>query len=404
MLQAFLVLPAFSLVYLIAAPTGLWRRTWQLLAGGAAMLLSAGWWVALVALWPVGSRPFIDGSPDNSIFNLITGYNGLERLFSSGGPGGSGAGGGMFSGSTGPLRLFNDLMGGQASWLLPAALLALAIGLWSCRHAPRTDRVRAALLLWGGWLVVTAIVFSFGQGVIHTYYTVALAPAIAALVAIGARSCGAIVTGPERGRSRPWSSRSAAAGRSCCCHARPPGFRGCESRSHLGALAVIGLLISPLLSRPLRRLTVAAAVLGVIAIAAGPLAYSAETINTAHTGSIPSAGPALAASVGGGPAGGGPAGGGPPGGGPVRGGPARATAGGTQAGFPGAPGGGGGPGFGPAPTLGSRPPAPVAAALLHSITSCWWRSSVTPRLTAGSRRPSARRRRRASSSPPVASR
>ena len=40
-------------------------------------------------------------------------------------------------------------------------------------------------MLWGGWLIVTAIVFSFGQGVIHTYYTVALAPAIAALVAIG---------------------------------------------------------------------------------------------------------------------------------------------------------------------------------------------------------------------------
>ena len=78
-------------------------------------------------------------------------------------------------------------MGGQASWLLPAALLALGAGLLATRRAPRTDRTRAALLLWGGWLIVSGLVFSLSSGVIHTYYTVALAPAIAALVAIGGR-------------------------------------------------------------------------------------------------------------------------------------------------------------------------------------------------------------------------
>ena len=92
MMQAFLVLPAFWLLYMIAAPTGLRRRLAQLLAGAGAMLLSAGWWVALVALWPVGSRPMIDGSPDNSIFNLILGYNGLGRLFGDTGGGGGGRG------------------------------------------------------------------------------------------------------------------------------------------------------------------------------------------------------------------------------------------------------------------------------------------------------------------------
>jgi 4-amino-4-deoxy-L-arabinose transferase-like glycosyltransferase len=68
-----------------------------------------------------------------------------------------------FSGATGPLRLFNDLMGGQASWLLPAALLALVVGLGSAARAPRTDRTRAALIVWGGWLLVTAAVFSFSR-------------------------------------------------------------------------------------------------------------------------------------------------------------------------------------------------------------------------------------------------
>ncbi|HTU94738.1 MAG TPA: glycosyltransferase family 39 protein, partial [Solirubrobacteraceae bacterium] len=185
MMQAFLVLPAFALVYVVAAPTGLRRRLAQTLAGGLAIVVSAGWWVAIVALWPAGSRPMIDGSSDNSILNLITGYNGLGRIFGSGGPGGGGAGGpgggggGNFSGATGVLRLFNSVMGGQASWLLPAALLALGAGLIATRRAPRTDRTRAALLLWGGWLIVSGLVFSLSSGIIHTYYTVALAPAIA---------------------------------------------------------------------------------------------------------------------------------------------------------------------------------------------------------------------------------
>ena len=146
MMQAFLVVPGFALVYLVAAPTTLRRRITDLLAGGAAMIVSAGWWVAIVALWPASSRPMIDGSSDNSILNLIVGYNGLGRLTGSGGgPGGRRRRGGNFSGSTGVLRLFNDLMGGQASWLLPAALLALVAGLaWRLR-APRTDRTRAAL-------------------------------------------------------------------------------------------------------------------------------------------------------------------------------------------------------------------------------------------------------------------
>ena len=183
--QALLVVPAFGAAYLVAAPTGLRRRIAGALAGLVAMIVAGGWWVAIVALLPAGSRPFIDGSPDNNIFNLIFGYNGFQRLFGSGGGAGGGGGGLSFSGATGTLRLFNDLMGGQASWLLPAALIALVAGLWITRRAPRTDRSRAALMIWGGWLLVTAAVFSYSQGVIHTYYAVALAPAIAALVAIG---------------------------------------------------------------------------------------------------------------------------------------------------------------------------------------------------------------------------
>jgi 4-amino-4-deoxy-L-arabinose transferase-like glycosyltransferase len=298
--QAFLVLPAYALVYLVAAPTPLRRRIGQLLLGAGAVILSAGWWVAIVALWPAASRPFIDGSPDNSILNLITGYNGLGRIFGSTGPGGGGGGGGTgFSGATGPLRLFDDLMGGQASWLLPAALLALVAGLWARRRAPRTDRARAALLLWGGWLIVTAAVFSFSSGVIHTYYTVALAPAIAALVAIG----GSLLW-PRRDRLAARAlgalAVAASAGWAYALLARTPSWEPWLRTliAACAALAVIGLLIAPALRASAKRVSALAAVLGIVAALAGPTAYAAQTISSAHTGSIPSAGPAGASGGG----------------------------------------------------------------------------------------------------------
>ena len=316
MMQAFLVLPAFALVYLVAAPTGLRTRIRQLVAGAAAMVVSAGWWVAIVALWPVGSRPMIDGSPDNSILNLITGYNGLSRIFGGGGPGGGGPPGGgagpNFSGSTGLLRLFNDLMGGQAAWLLPAALLVLGGGLWLTRYRPRTDRARAALVLWGGWLVVSGLVFSLSSGVIHTYYTVALAPAIAALVAIGTV---AVWRHRENlpARLALVTAILVTAAWSWVLLGRTPGWQPWLRPVVVAAavLAVGCLLVPRLWSRGAFRAAFVA--LAAAACLAGPVGYSVDTIASAQGGAIASAGPSSPATAGipgGGPPG---AGGGPPG-------------------------------------------------------------------------------------------
>ncbi|WP_174536559.1 ArnT family glycosyltransferase [Micromonospora chalcea] len=190
MLQAFLVIPVFAGVYLLAAPTGLGRRIRQLLLAGLAVVVTAGWWVAVVELVPASARPYVGGSQNNSILELTLGYNGLGRITgdevgSVGGGGGRPGGGGPFSGQTGLLRMFDTEVGGQISWLLPAALILLVAGLWLAGRAPRTDRTRAGLLLWGGWLLVTGLIFSFMSGIFHAYYTVALAPAVGALVGIG---------------------------------------------------------------------------------------------------------------------------------------------------------------------------------------------------------------------------
>ena len=189
-------------------------------------------------------------------------------------------------------------MGGQASWLIPAALIAMVAGVVARRRAPRTDRVRAALLLWGGWLLVTGVVFSYGQGVIHTYYTVALAPAIAALVAIGGRQFWAL-------RTRLWA-RMVAAGAVVATAAwawalleRTPSWDPALRIviAVAACVAAAGLLAAPVLRRAGGAVLLA---LVLVAGLAGPAAYAADTITSGHTGSVPSAGPASAQAFGGG--------------------------------------------------------------------------------------------------------
>ncbi|WFE35382.1 glycosyltransferase family 39 protein [Micromonospora sp. WMMD975] len=390
MLQAFLVLPVLAGVYLLAAPTGPGRRIRQLLLAGLAVLVSAGWWVALVELVPASARPYIGGSQHNSILELTLGYNGLGRItgdeVGSVGGGGrpGGGGGGPFSGQAGLLRMFDTEVGGQISWLLPAALILLVAGLWLAGRAARTDRRRAGLLLWGGWLLVTGLIFSFMSGIFHAYYTVALAPAVGALVGIGVTMLWRARTAPGRWRGYAatlilagtlattawWSWRLL--GRTPDWH---PWLRPTILATALTTAALLALLdlrtprtlpvtkefasgsepggdanslVTP--GRAGRRWTrwvvAGVAVVGVAVGMAGPAAYAWQTAATPHTGSIPSAGPFVAGGFG--PAGrGGFPGGRSPGGGEFP----RFPAGGNGA-FPGFPGGqngagqnGGSPGF-----------------------------------------------------------
>ncbi|MCU1491950.1 MAG: glycosyl transferase [Acidimicrobiaceae bacterium] len=181
MMQAFLVVPALGLVYLFAGPPRLARRIGQLAISAVVLLIAAGWWVAAVELTPASDRPYIGGSQNNNLFNLIFGYNGLGRV--TGSETGSSA---NQWGPTGWDRLFLPSFGSQISWLIPGALVLMAATFWFTRRGKRTDRIRASMILWGGWLLVTGLLLSYAKGIIHPYYTVALAPAIGALVGIGA--------------------------------------------------------------------------------------------------------------------------------------------------------------------------------------------------------------------------
>ena len=326
MAQAFLVLPGFGVAYLWAGPARLGRRVWQLLAGLGGVIVGAGWWIAIAQLTPAADRPYFGGSTDNNILELALGYNGLGRLDGSEtGSIGGGGGGSSFGGATGVFRLFQSEFGGQVSWLIPAALISLGALLWISRRAPRTSRVRSFALLWGGWLLVTGVVFSYMQGIIHPYYMVALAPAIGALVGVGAISLlqsglsalgravaavGVLVTGiwayellertPEWLPWLRWTVLLAGVLGAISIFAVPELLRwtGRDGDRSQGRVTAGGRRRAP-------AIVYAPMALAIVAGLGGPLAYSLDTANSTHTGSIPSAGPAVAGSFGGGAPGGG---------------------------------------------------------------------------------------------------
>ncbi|MGW2723038.1 glycosyltransferase family 39 protein [Streptomyces sp. NPDC001492] len=312
-LQAFLILPALAIVYAVCAPVSLRKRLGQLAAATAALVVAGGWWVAIVELWPASSRPYIGGSQDNSFLSLTFGYNGFGRLSGnetgSVGGGGGGGGTGMW-GATGWNRMFSSEVGSQISWLLPAALILLVAGLVATRTSRRTSVTRGSFLVWGGSLLLTMVVFSYMAGIFHQYYTVALAPYLAAVVGMGS----ALLWEKRR---ETWGSLSLAG---AVVASAAWGYillnRTSDYLPWLKYLVLVGGLAAALglifAGRISRQLALGAAAVGLLASLAGPTAYTLSTVNSAHTGSIVTAGPAGASMMGGGRGG--------PGGGGMRGG------------------------------------------------------------------------------------
>lgn len=351
MLQGFLIVPGLGLAYLWAAPTPLRRRLLHLLGALAGIAVVAGSYVALFQLTPASARPYMAGSQTNSFLELTFGYNGLSRITGSGEgtPGGGGAGapaggnlGGLgafggggggggnagFGGAAGITRMFGTSFGAEVSWLLPAALILLAAGLWFTRREARASRTRAALILWGGWLLVTAGVFSFMSGIVHPYYAVALAPAIAALVGIGSVEL-------WRGRGY-WPARIVLAVVILGSSAWSAVLLGRDA-SWLPwlriVIVVLGVVAAAAILLRLDSLrfagqntagqfrNAAAAAVVVVSLLAGGLgtaAWTLATAATAHSGSIPTSGPSGSAmgGFGNGAGGFGAAGGAGPAGGP----------------------------------------------------------------------------------------
>ncbi|MEU2776753.1 glycosyltransferase family 39 protein [Streptomyces sp. NPDC007162] len=306
-LQAVLVLPPLAIVYAVCAPVPVRKRFGRLAVATGALVVSGGWWVTIVELWPASSRPYIGGSQDNSFLSLTFGYNGFGRLSGdeTGSVGGGGGGGGSTGqwGATGWDRMFNSEIGGQISWLLPSALILLVAGLVATRKLKRTSATRASFLVWGGSLLMTMVVFSYMAGIFHQYYTVALAPYLAAVIGMGADQLWKQRAELRASITLAGSVVAAAVWGYVLLNRTSDYLPWLKYLVLIGGLAAaLGLVFAGRISR---RLALGAAAVGLVAALAGPTAYTLSTLQTGHTGSIVTAGPAGASMMGGGPGGGG---------------------------------------------------------------------------------------------------
>ena len=299
MLQGLMVLPAMVLVYLVFAKPPIVTRFLHVMFAGVITTMSTLWWSVLVWLTPAGSRPWVGSTNDNNIWSLIFGYNGLGRLLGGrgmgGGPGGGhGPGGTGFGGQTGIFRIFNNDFGPNIAWLLVLALAGGGLLLWILRKTPRTNRGRAAVIFWMLWLLIHVVIFSMTSGVIHPYYVVVMAPAVAALAGISLPFLwGAYV------RRKPYAwLLPVLVGVTAATTVIILGYAGTMTWlmwivGLLGLAGMIGLFVN--LYAPRRWLQNSAIVATLAACTLAPTVYTLATANVAHTGSIPTAGPSSTA-------------------------------------------------------------------------------------------------------------
>ncbi len=324
MAAALLVVPGLVAAYGWVAPRGRRTAVRQLGLGGAALAVVGLAWPVLVWLTPAGSRPWVSGTDDNSIWSLILGYNGLGRLFGQdGGPGGGtgaggggagaaaggggggfggggpGGGGGLFGGDTGPFRLLNEALGGQAGWVLGSAVVA-GVGVLVASRLRRTDARTGWLIAAGGAFLVIAVAFSRAEGIFHPYYVSLLAPFTAALVGAGV---GELLKGGLAARVLgPAMVVAGVVTELVVLHDNPGELAWVPAVLVVGGATASVLMASGLRSRA--RAGLVAAVLGLLLIAPG--AWAVQTLGHATSSTFPAGGPASAGGgFGGGPGGGG---------------------------------------------------------------------------------------------------
>ena len=343
MLQGLMVLPAMVVVYLVFAKPPIVMRFLHVMFAGVITTMSTLWWSVLVWLTPAGSRPWVGSTSDNNIWSLIFGYNGFGRLLGGrgggggpgggtppsggiggtttlqtagsatqtmadgagmmpggmgGGPGGGhGPGGTGFGGQTGIFRIFNNDFGPNIAWLLVLALAGGGLMLWILRKTPRTNRGRVAVIFWMLWLLIHIVIFSMTSGVIHPYYVVVMAPAVAALVGISLPFLWGAYT-----RRKPYAwLLPVLVGVTAVTTVIILGYTGTMIWlmwivGLLGLAGMIGLLIN--LYAPRRWLQNLAIIAAIAACTLAPTVYTLATVNVAHTGSIPTAGPSSTAMQG----------------------------------------------------------------------------------------------------------
>lgn len=344
MLAAAIPVPALALAVAVGSRSGWAQRILRLVVLGAAALAFSVPWMLAVDLTPASARPYVGGSSNDTVQNLVFGYNGLGRVDGNGqgafgggrgggagrasngatnnggafrgpaqlpnngrfqpapgaGPGGRAGGppgagaaagpGGVFGGAPGTLRLFSDAVGGQIAWLLPVAALGAAAALW---HHRRSPVLLAGVALFTGWLLLHALVFSYSKGIFHAYYTSALAPGMAALVGIGGVALFELARRHAGWLAMAVGGLMATADLQLVLSRRTSTFHA-WARPVMEVLAVaagVALLVATV-SRWRGRLVAAGLTVGLAALTVTPAAWaSSETTAPSLNSTLPQAGP-----------------------------------------------------------------------------------------------------------------
>jgi 4-amino-4-deoxy-L-arabinose transferase-like glycosyltransferase len=315
MLEAWAVLPALGLVYLLSAPGRGRRRLAHVGIAAVVMVAVSASWIVAVSLTPANDRPYVDGTTNNSAVSMAVGYNFLSRFSAVGlsaadtgsvsatpsGPGGpSGQAGGpegsgmgaqaadsFGGGETGWGKMLGSSLASQTGWLYPFAATALVCGLWWRRGSPRTDKLRAGLVLWGAWLATYFLTFSAGSVNGHVYYMGVIAVPLAALTGAGTvLMWQAYRTGGRRAWALPaafaataaWSAYISLQYSSLLPWAVPTTLL-------LGAAACVLLALARPGARPAAtgRIAVAGLLAGLCAIVITPSAWAVQVFNPWNT-------------------------------------------------------------------------------------------------------------------------
>lgn len=290
MVEAWGVLPALAVVYLVAAPGSLRRRLGHVGLAGVVTLAVSMSWIVMVLLTPASARPYIDGSTDNSPLSMVFDYNLFNRY---GLNTDTAVGFGRRGGAVASYMLGADVAS-QVGWLYPLALIGLVAGVWWRGAALRTDTVRADFLLWGVWLAAYTGAFSTGR-VAHTYYVVAIAPAVAALAG------GGLLTLWRAYRQDGWqrwllpASVAVSVAWAVYLSGQYPTFLPWMTPllAVLGAVSVILLVLSALRRGGRARIALIATMAAVVSLLVAPTAWAASTDDSRYAGSGggPAAGP-----------------------------------------------------------------------------------------------------------------
>jgi 4-amino-4-deoxy-L-arabinose transferase-like glycosyltransferase len=315
MLQAWTILPALAIGYLLTAPTGLRRRLRHLGIAGVTVLAVSLSWIALYTVTPAGTRPAIAGTTNDSAAAMVFGYNGLGRVginlpgakeFDNdgadidprapaelrdirptirGNPWEDPTKAESRENPKGGGKLFDGSLGVAIGWLYPLTVLALLCGLWWWRRAERTDPVRGGLVVWGGWLLTLGLTFSVAA-VPHTAYVASLAPPVAALSAVGIVMFWRAYRGGGR---QAWILPFAVGAETAWVAwlwSHYPNFLPWArwSTLALGVLAVVVLVLARVVRSVPTAWVTAGLALGVAAVLAAPATYAVSVLDPDYAG------------------------------------------------------------------------------------------------------------------------